>query len=92
MNRLRTLGIPGCGGSRTTLTRALEAPSLSSMAVESSSTALVLCPTADPSPLWVSLDPGWEGEVLQSKRPGLVLQGNMDQYTLDIVEDTFWCV
>ena len=40
----------------------------------------------------MSLDLGWEGEVLQSKRPGLVLQGDMDQYTLDIVEDTFWCV
>ena len=92
MIRLRTLRVPGCGGSRTDFTRALEAPSLSSMAVESSSTALVLCPTADQSPLWVSLYPGWAGEVLQSKRPGLVLQGNMDQYTLDIVEDTFWCV
>ena len=92
MTRLRTLGVPGCGGSKTDFTRALEAPSISFMAMESSSTALVLCPTADPSPLWMSLDSGWEGEVLQSKRPGLVLQGDMDQYTLDIVEDTFWCV
>ena len=62
MTRLRTLLAPGCGGSRTDFTRALNAPSRSSMAVESSSTALVLCPTADPSPLWVSLDPGWEGK------------------------------
>ena len=62
MTRLRTLLAPGCGGFRTDFTRALDAPSLSSMAVESSSTALVLCPTADPSPLWVSLDAGWEGK------------------------------
>ena len=92
MTRLRTLGVPGCLGSRTDFTRALVVPSLSTMAVESSSTALVLCPTADPSPRWLSLDPGWKREVLQSKRPGLVLQMDMDQYTLDIVEDTFWCV
>ena len=62
LTRLRTLLAPGCGGSRTDFTRALNAPSRSSMAVESSSTALVLCPTADPSPLWVSLDPGREGK------------------------------
>ena len=64
MTRLRTLLVPGCGGFRTNFKRALEVPSLSSMAVESSNTAWVLCPTADPSPLWVSLDPGWEGRAM----------------------------
>ena len=71
MTRLRTLLIPGCGGFKTNFTRALEFPSLSSMAVESSSTALVLCLTADPSPLWVSLDLGWEGEVYRVRGLGL---------------------
>ena len=71
MSRLRTLLVPGCGGFRTGFTRALEVPSRSSMAVESSSTALVLCPTADPSPLWVSLDPGWEGKGYRVRGLGL---------------------
>ena len=62
MSRLRTLLVPGCGGFRTDFTRALEAPSRSSIAVESSSSALVLCPATDPSPLWVSVDLGWEGK------------------------------
>ena len=52
MTRLRTLPAPGCAGSRTDFRGSREAPSCSSMA------ALVLCPTAGPSPLWVSLDPG----------------------------------
>ena len=52
MTRLRTLLAPGCAGSRTDFRRSREAPFRSSMA------ALVLCPTAGPSPLWVSLDPG----------------------------------
>ena len=71
MTRLRTLLVPGCGGFRTDFKRALEVPSLSSMAVESSSTAWVLCPTADPSPLWVSLDPGWEGKGYRVRGLGL---------------------
>ena len=71
MSRLRTLLVPGCDGFRTDFTRTLEAPSRSSMAVESSSTALVLCPTADPSPLWVSLDPGWEGKGYRVRGLGL---------------------
>ena len=71
MSRLRTLLVPGCGGFRTNFTRALEVPSRSSMAVESSSTALVLCPTTDPSPLWVSLDPGWEGKGYRVRGLGL---------------------
>ena len=62
LTRLRTLLVSGCGGFRTDFTRALEAPSCSSIAVESSSAALVLCPATHPSPLWVSLDPGWEGK------------------------------
>ena len=52
MTRLRTLPAPGCAGSRTDFRGSREAPSCSSMV------ALVLCPTAGPSPLWVSLDPG----------------------------------
>ena len=55
------------------LHRAVEALFCSSMAVESSSTALVLCPTTDLSPLWLSLDPGREVEELQGKGPGLLL-------------------
>ena len=58
MTRLRTLLAPDCAGSRTDFRRSQEAPCHSSMAVESSNTALVLCPTSGPSPLWVSLDPG----------------------------------
>ena len=55
------------------LHRAVEALFCSSMAVESSSTALVLCPTTDLSPLWLSLNPGMEVEGLQGKGPGLLL-------------------
>ena len=37
---------------------------------------------------------GLGGEVLWIKRPGLVLQGDLDieQYTLDFAEHTFWCI
>ena len=51
------------------------------MAVESSSTVLVLCPTAYPSPPWVSLDLGWGrevGEGFRARGLGSVLQENMD--------------
>ena len=91
MTRLRILLAPGCAGSRMDFRRSWEAPSRSFMAVESSSTALVLCPTASPSPLWVSLDPGLEWGKGYRAKGGLVLQGNMaiDQYTLDFVEHTF---
>ena len=78
MSRLRTLLVPGCDGFRTDFTRTLEAPSRSSMAVESSSTALVLCPTAGPSPPWVSLDSGWERKGLHSQGLKLVLQRGLD--------------
>ena len=77
MTRLRTPLAPGCTGSRTDFERPRDSPSRSSTAVESSSTALVLCPTAGPSPPWVSLDPGWEGEGLHNKGLGLVLQRDM---------------
>ena len=71
MTRLRTLLVPGCGGFRTDFRRALEVPSLSSITVESSSTTLVLCCIADLSPLWMNLDPGWEGKCYGLRGLGL---------------------
>lgn len=58
MTKLRTLMAPGCAGSRTGCRRSWVSPSRSSTAVASSSTPLVFYPTAGPSPLWVSQDPG----------------------------------
>lgn len=60
LTKLRTLLAAGCAGPRTGCRRSWVFPSRSSMAVASSSTALVSCPTAGPSPLWVSQDPSWE--------------------------------
>lgn len=69
LTKLKTVLAPGCAVSRTGYRRSWVSPFHSSMAVGSSSTALVLYPTAGPSPLWVSQDTGLSG--LQGKEPGL---------------------
>lgn len=60
LTKSRTLLAPCCAGSRTGCRESRVSPSRYSMAVASFSTALVFYPTAGPSPLWISQDPGWE--------------------------------
>lgn len=74
--KLRTVLAPGCAGSRTGCKRSCVFPFRSSMAAVSSSTALVFYPTAGPSPLWVSQDPGGERGGYRERGLGCELQGD----------------